>query len=88
MILQRYAKWRDCSFLLRGGWMPEATVDVIEGDRGIHNNVLIGEIGVEMIKRGEIAFSTREAAKEAAREMVAKLIQDNYSIREKILQEW
>jgi hypothetical protein len=89
MIMGRYVKWRNCSFPMRKDrWMPEATVDVIDGDKGIHCNVLVQERDFEKLKQGEIVFSTPEAAKEAARRMVAKLIREKWGIPEEMLQNW
>jgi len=89
MVMVKYVKWKDCSFLMKeGGWMPEAIMDVIDGDRGIHCNVLVGDRDFDMIKSGWVVFSTRETAKEAARLLVTRLARGKWYISEERLQEW
>ena len=87
--MERYAKWRNMSFQISKEpiekWIPEAIIDVIEGSKVSHAQVLLSDEDCERVERGEIIFSKPEQAKAAAEKAEAEATLSE--LRERVRQE-
>ena len=87
--MERYVKWQDRSYQTSEGlWVPEAVVEVLEGDEGESQTVYLSSAAPEQHGAPPAPVATAAEAKAAAFDMVKQAVWETWRIPEARIEEY